>query len=330
MTARRTSRRTWIGAVAAAVALGWAATGPASAQGSYPDRPIRIVVPVAPGGGTDFVARLLAEKLAPALGQPVLVDNRPGGSGNVGVRQVVEAAADGYTLVMPITSLPISPSLQKLPFNPVKDLAPITLAGNLPLVLVVHPSLPATSVREVIALAKAKPRTLNFANSGVGTTAHLAGELFNRMAGVEMVSVNYKGGGPAVTDLLGGHVQLYFSTIPSVIQHVKSGKLRAIAVTGRQRSSEMPEVPTVIESGLRDFEVTSWFGLFAPAGTPRAVIDRLNREAVAALALPDVKQKMAGHGVEAASSTPEALAQLLASEIERWGKVIREAGIKAE
>ena len=328
MTARRTSRRTWIGAVAAAVVLGWAATGPASAQGGYPDRPIRIVVPVAPGGGTDFVARLLAEKLAPALGQPV--DNRPGASGNVGVRQVVEAAADGYTLVMPITSLPISPSLQKLPFNPVKDLAPITLAGNLPLVLVVHPSLPATSVREVIALAKAKPRTLNFANSGVGTTAHLAGELFNRMAGVEMVSVNYKGGGPAVTDLLGGHVQLYFSTIPSVIQHVKSGKLRAIAVTGRQRSSEMPEVPTVIESGLRDFEVTSWFGLFAPAGTPRAVIDRLNREAVAALALPDVKQKMAGHGVEAASSTPEALAQLLASEIERWGKVIREAGIKAE
>jgi tripartite-type tricarboxylate transporter receptor subunit TctC len=164
----------------------------------------------------------------------------------------------------------------------------------------------------------------------VGTTAHLAGELFNRMAGVEMVSVNYKGGGPAVTDLLGGHVQLYFSTIPSVIQHVKAGKLRAIAVTGRQRSSEMPEVPTVIESGLRDFEVTSWFGLFAPAGTPRAVIDRLNREAVAALALPDVKQKMAGHGVEAASSTPEALAQLLVSEIERWGKVIREAGIKAE
>jgi tripartite-type tricarboxylate transporter receptor subunit TctC len=212
----------------------------------------------------------------------------------------------------------------------VKDLAPITLAGTLPLVLVVHPSLPATSIRDVIALAKAKPRTLNFANSGVGTTAHLAGELFNRMAGVEMVSVNYKGGGPAVTDLLGGHVQLYFSTIPSVIQHVKAGKLRAIAVTGRQRSSEMPDVPTVIESGLRDFEVTSWFGLFAPAGTPRTVVDRINREAVAALTLPDVKQKMAGHGVESASSTPEALGQLLASEIERWGKVIREAGIKAE
>jgi tripartite-type tricarboxylate transporter receptor subunit TctC len=185
-------------------------------------------------------------------------------------------------------------------------------------------------VREVIALAKARPRTLNFANSGVGTTAHLAGELFNRMAGVEMVSVNYKGGGPAVTDLLGGHVQLYFSTIPSVIQHIKAGKLRAIAVTGRQRSSEMPEVPTVIESGLRDFEVTSWFGLFAPAGTPRAVIERLNRESVAALALADVRQKMAGHGVEATSSTPEALGQLLSSEIERWGKVIREAGIKAE
>ena len=329
MKTRGTTRRAWIG-TAAAGALGLCAGGRVAAQAGYPERPIRIVVPVAPGGGTDFVARLLAEKLAPALGQPVLVDNRPGGSGNVGVRQVVEAPPDGYTLVMPITSLPISPSLQKLPFNPVKDLAPITLAGTLPLVLVVHPSLPATTVREVIALAKARPRTLNFANSGVGTTAHLAGELFNRMAGVEMVSVNYKGGGPAVTDLLGGHVQLYFSTIPSVIQHVKSGKLRAIAVTGRQRSSEMPEVPTVIESGLRDFEVTSWFGLFAPAGTPRAVIERLNRESVAALAQADVRQKMAGHGVDAASSTPEALGQLLSSEIERWGKVIREAGIKAE
>lgn len=328
MTERQVVRRRWLLAAAWMLAGGGAAT--AQAQGSYPERPIKIVVPVAPGGGTDFVARLLAEKLAPALGQPVLVDNRPGGSGNVGVRQVVEAPPDGYTLVMPITSLPISPSLQKLPFNPVKDLAPITLAGTLPLVLVVHPSVPATNVREVIALARAKPRTLNFANSGVGTTAHLAGELFNRMAGVEMVSVNYKGGGPAVTDLLGGHVQLYFSTIPAVIQHVKTGKLRAIAVTGRQRSSEMPEVPTVAESGLRDFEVTSWFGLFAPAGTPRAVIDRLNRESVAILGTTEVRQKFAGHGVEAASSNPESLGQLLASEIERWGKVIREAGIKAE
>lgn len=314
-----------------AAALGLATIGPAGAQGStFPSKALRFVVPYPPGGIGDTMARELAQALAPRLGQPVLVDNRPGGSGNVGVRQVVEAPPDGYTLVMPITSLPISPSLQKLPFNPVKDLAPITLAGTLPLVLVVHPSLPATTVREVIALAKARPRTLNFANSGVGTTAHLAGELFNRMAGVEMVSVNYKGGGPAVTDLLGGHVQLYFSTIPSVIQHVKSGKLRAIAVTGRQRSSEMSDVPTVVESGLRDFEVTSWFGLFAPAGTPRAVIERLNRESVAALAQVDVRQKMAGHGVDAASSTPEALGQLLSSEIERWGKVIREAGIKAE
>jgi tripartite-type tricarboxylate transporter receptor subunit TctC len=316
--------------ILAALVGGLTLTPLAGAQANYPERPIRIVVPVAPGGGTDFVARLLADKLAPALGQPVLVDNKPGGSGNVGVRQVVDSPADGYTLVMPITSLPISPALQKLPFDPIKDLAPITLAGTLPLVLVVHPSLPATNLREVIALAKAKPRSLNFANSGVGTTAHLAGELLSRQAGVEMVSVNYKGGGPAVTDLLGGHVQLYFSTIPAVIQHVKAGKLRAIAVTGRQRSSELPDVPTAAESGLRDFEVTAWFGLFAPAGTPRAVIDRLNRESVAVLATADAKQKLAGHGVEPASSTPEALGQLLASEIDRWGKVIREAGIKAE
>ena len=216
---------------------------------------------MAVGGGTDFTARVIAEKLAPRLGQPVLVDNRPGGSGNVGVKHVADAAPDGYTLVMPITSFPISPSLQKLPFDTVKDFAPVVLVGTLPLVLVVHPGVPAQTVGELIALAKTKPKELNYANSGVGTTAHLAGELFNRMAGTQMVSVNYKGGGPAVTDLLGGHVQLYFSTIPSVLQQVKAGKLRALAVTGRQRSAELPGIPTVAESGLPGFDVTAWFGV---------------------------------------------------------------------
>lgn len=318
-------------------ALGWIAAGaglalaaPARAQGEYPSRAVKIVVPVAVGGGTDFTARVIAEKLAPRLGQPVLVDNRPGGAGNVALKQVAEAAPDGYTLVMPITSFPISPSLQKLPFDTVKDFAPVALAGTLPLVLVVHPGVPAQTVAELIALAKAKPKDLNFANSGVGTTAHLAGELFNRMAGTQMVSVNYKGGGPAVTDLLGGHVQLYFSTIPSVLQQVKAGKLRAIAVTGRQRSAELPGVPTVAESGLPNFEVTAWFGLFAPAGTPRAVIERLNGEITRILALPEVSQQLAAHGVVPGGGTPEALGRLLVSDIERWGKVIREAGIQAE
>lgn len=302
----------------------------AAAQTPYPARPVRIVVPVAPGGGTDYTARLLAEKLAPVMGQPFIVDNRPGGSGNVGVQAVATAPADGYTLVMPITSFPINPSLHKLPFDTVKDFAPVVLAGTLPLVLVVNPALPARSVAELIALARQQPGAVNYANSGTGTTAHLAGELFKRMAGVQMASVNYKGGGPAVTDLLGGHVQAYFATIASVVQHIESGKLRALAVTSSSRVPELPNVPTVAESGLPGFDVTAWFGLFAPANTPRPAIERLNRELVKILALPEVREKMAVHGMQPGGGTPEALGTFLVSEIDKWGKVVREAGIRNE
>lgn len=305
------------------------AFAPSSWADQWPSRPIKLVVPVAAGGGTDFTARLLAEKLAPALGQPVVVENRPGASGNLGVQQVAAAAPDGYTLVMPITSFPINPSLYKLPFDTVKDFAPVVLAGTLPLVLVVHPDVPARSVQELIALGAGKA-PLHYANSGNGTTAHLAGELFNRTAGTKMVGVSYKGGGPAVTDLLGGHVQVYFSTIPSVLQHIEAGKLRALAVTGKSRSSELPKVPTVAEAGVPDFEVTAWFGVFAPARTPAPVIDRLNAEFVKILAMPDVRQKMAAHGVQAGGGTPESLRSHLVDEIDKWGKVIREAGLRAE
>lgn len=305
------------------------AFAPSSWADQWPSRPIKLVVPVAAGGGTDFTARLLAEKLAPALGQPVVVENRPGASGNLGVQQVAAAAPDGYTLVMPITSFPINPSLYKLPFDTVKDFAPVVLAGTLPLVLVVHPDVPARSVQELIGLGAAKA-PLHYANSGNGTTAHLAGELFNRTAGTKMVGVSYKGGGPAVTDLLGGHVQVYFSTIPSVLQHIEAGKLRALAVTGKARSSELPKVPTVAEAGVPDFEVTAWFGVFAPARTPAPVIDRLNAEFVKILAMPDVRQKMAAHGVQAGGGTPESLRSHLVDEIDKWGKVIREAGLRAE
>ena len=304
-------------------------TAPSWSQPDWPARPIKIIVPVAAGGGTDFTARVLAEKLSVAVGQPVIVENRPGGAGNLGVQQAAVAPPDGYTLVMPITSFPINPSLYKLPFDTVKDFAPVVLAGTLPLVLVVHPGVPAKNVQELIALGAAK-RPLNYANSGTGTTAHLAGELFNRMAGIQMTSVNYKGGGPAVNDLLGGHVQLYFSTIPSVVQHVEAGKLRALAVTGKTRSPDLPTVPTVAESGLADFEVTAWFGVFAPARTPRTVIDRLNAEFVKILAMPDVRQKLAAHGVVPGGGTPDSLRDFLAAEIDKWGKVIREAGIRAE
>jgi tripartite-type tricarboxylate transporter receptor subunit TctC len=318
-------RRLLISLLGAANAF-WAAPGWSQ---DWPVKPVKIVVPVAPGGGTDFTARVLAEKLSTALGQPVIVENRPGASGNLGVQQVATAPADGYTLVMPITSFPINPSLHKLPFDTVKDFAPVVMAGTLPLVLVVHPGVPAKTVQELVALGVAK-KPLSYANSGTGTTAHLAGELFNRMAGIQMTSVNYKGGGPAVNDLLGGHVQLYFSTIPSVSQHIESGKLRALAVTGKTRSPELPNVPTVAESGLPGFEVTAWFGVFAPARTPKPVIDRLNAEFVKILAMPDVRQKLANHGVQPGGGTPDSLRDFLVSDMDKWSKVIRDAGIRAE
>ncbi|ROZ68791.1 tripartite tricarboxylate transporter substrate binding protein [Ramlibacter sp. WS9] len=315
--------------VALLAATGFSCSPSAWSQADWPTKPIKIVVPVAAGGGTDFTARVLAEKLSTALGQPVIVDNRPGASGNLGVQHVANAPADGYTLVMPITSFPINPSLQKLPFDTVRDFAPVVMVGTLPLVLVVHPGLAAKNVQELIALGTSK-KPLSYANSGTGTTAHLAGELFNRMAGIQMTSINYKGGGPAVNDLLGGHVQLYFSTIPSVSQHIESGKLRALAVTGKARSPELPNVPTVAESGLPGFDVTAWFGVFAPARTPKPVIDRLNAELVKILAMADVRQKLANHGVQPGGGTPESLRDFLVSDIDKWGKVVRDAGIRAE
>ena len=321
------SRRKFLGYVGAAAL---APSLPAWADESYPSRPVKMIVPVAAGGGTDFTARTLAEKLGVALGQPVVVENRPGASGSLGVQQAAAASPDGYTLVMPITSFPINPSLRKLPFDTIKDFAPVVLAGTLPLVLVVNPDVPAKSVAELIALARSKPLGINFANSGNGTTAHLAGELFNRMAGTQMVSVNYKGGGPAVSDLLGGHVQVYFSTIPSVVQHIQAGKLRALAVTGKERSPEMPDIPTVAESGLPDFEVTAWFGIFAPAQTPQPVVARLNTELVKILAMADVREKLANHGVEPGGGSPESLGRFLVSEVAKWGDVVREAGIRTE
>ncbi len=311
-------------------AIAWAVSTPTWASSDYPSRPIKIVVPVATGGGTDFTARLLAEKLGQALGQPVVVENRPGASGNLGVQQVATAPPDGYTLVMPITSFPINPSLYKLNFDTVNDFAPVILAGTLPLVLVVNPGVSAKNVSELIKLAKSTSPQIHFANSGTGTTAHLAGELFNRMAGTQMASINYRGGGPAVTDLLGGHVQVYFSTIPSVLPHIEAGKLRALAVTGKNRIAELPNIPTVAEAGVPGFEVTAWFGVFAPARTPKPIIDRLNEELGKILLMPDVRQRIAQHGMQAGGGSPQSLREFLAIEIEKWGKLIREAGIRPE
>jgi len=311
-------------------ALCWFAVATDAAAQAYPTKSIRLIVPTAPGGGTDFSARLIGTRLTDAWGQTVVIDNRPGASGNIGVDLAAKAVADGHTLVMPITSFPVNPSLYpKLPFNTEKDFAPIALVASAPLLLVVNPSVPAKSVGELVSLAKSRSGQLNYANSGSGTTAHLAGELFKRMAGVDIVSIAYKGGGPAVIDLIAGNVQIYFSTIPAALQQVKAGKLRALAVTSTARVAEISDIPTVAESGLPGFQIIGWFGLFAPAGTPRPVILKLNAEIVKTLKAADIRERLSGHGLIPGGGTPEDLGRFLSEEIARWRKLIHEAGIKA-
>lgn len=318
------------GGMLAGLVLGLFSAG-AGAQDSYPHKPIRLLVPVAPGGGTDFIARLIGQKLNEAWGQPVIVDNRPGAAGNLGVEIAAKAVPDGYTLVIPITSFPINPSLySKLPFDTVRDFVPVTLIASAPLLLVVNPKVQANSVKDLIALAKARPGELNYANSGSGTTAHLAGELFKRMAGVDIVSIAYKGGGPAVIDLIAGNVQIYFSTIPAALPQVKAGRLRALAVTSNKRVKEIPDVVTVSESGLPGFEVVAWFGLFAPARTPQSIVKKLNGEVVRILNTSDMRDKMSGQGLIPSSNTPEELGVFLKAEVAKWSKLIKEANIRIE
>jgi tripartite-type tricarboxylate transporter receptor subunit TctC len=304
----------------------------AAAADAYPARPVRFVVAFPPGGGTDIIARSIAQKLAERLAQQVVVDNRPGAGGNIGTDIVAKSAPDGYTLLMGSAGpLAINASLfATMPFDPIKDLAPVTLAASTPNVLVVHPSLKATTVSELIALAKARPGEINFASSGHGTPAHLAGELFNSMAGVKMVHVPYKGAAPALADLLGGQVQLMFSTMPPALPHVKDRKLRALAVTSAKRSPAAPELPTLDEIALPGFEANTWHGVAVPAGTPTTIIARLNREIVAILHLPDVVVRLSGQGAEPVGSTPEDFAAYIRSETLKWAKVVKESGAKAE
>ena len=307
-----------------------AQSGIAAQTEQYPSRPLRIIVPVAAGGGADFAARVMSQKLNEAWGQPVIVDNRPGGAGNFGVALAAKSAPDGYTIVLPITSFPINPSLyKKLPFDTVKDFAPVVRVGSGALLLVVHPSV-ATSVEQLIAVAKAKPESLNYANSGNGTTAHLAGELFKKVAGVEIASIPYKGGGPSIIDLVAGQVQMYFATIPAAIGQVKAGRLRALGVTSPERVPELPQIPTIAESGLPGFEVIWWIGFFAPAGTPRPIVEKLNTESVLILRQPDTRERFSNHGMMPGGGTPEELGAFLKSEIAKWEKVVREAKIQAE
>jgi tripartite-type tricarboxylate transporter receptor subunit TctC len=303
-----------------------------AAADAYPVRPIRFVVAFPPGGGTDIIARSIAQKLGERLAQQVVVDNRPGAGGNIGTDIVAKSAPDGYTLLMGSAGpLAINASLFKtMPFDPIRDLAPVTLAASTPNVLVVHPSLKAATLKELIALARARPGEINFASSGYGTPAHLAGELFNTMAGVKLVHVPYKGAAPALADLLGGQVQLMFSTMPPALPHVKDGKLRALAVTSLKRSPATPDLPTVDEAALPGFEANTWHGVVLPAGAQPVIVARLNREIVAILHLPDVVERLSGQGAEPVGSTPEEFAAYIRSETVKWARVVRDSGAKAE
>jgi tripartite-type tricarboxylate transporter receptor subunit TctC len=323
-------RRTCITALAASLAV--LASPLAPAQSSYPAQPIRIVVPFPPGGATDIMARAAAQKMNEAWKQSVVVDNRPGAGGNIGSELVAKAPADGYTLEMgTVGTHAINASLYaKMPYDHVKDFTPIVLVAAVPNVLVVHPSVPVNSVQELIAYAKANPGKINFASSGAGTSIHLSGELFKVMAGVQMTHVPYKGSAPALTDLLGGQVQIMFDNLPPSLPHIKAGKLKALAVTTLERAPALPDVPTIAESGLPGFDSSSWFGLLAPAGTSREIVVKVNGEIARWLATPEAKEKLTSIGAIAKGGTPEDFVQHIASETAKWQKVVKESGAKVD
>ncbi|MGQ0523339.1 MAG: Bug family tripartite tricarboxylate transporter substrate binding protein [Betaproteobacteria bacterium] len=305
------------------------ALSPAAGAADYPTKPIRLVIGFAPGGGTDTTARALSNKLNAALNQQVVVDNRPGHSGTIAADIVAKGTPDGHTVLLGTIALVVNPSLsQKMPFDTLKDLAPVTRAADSTNILVVHPSVAAKSVKELIALAKAKP--LNGGSSGIGGTGHLAVELFNLQAGTKIAHVAYKGGGPAMVDLLGGNIHLIFATAASSIGHIKAGKIRALAVTTAKRSALVPDLPTIAESGLPGYEANNWNGFFVPAKTPRPIINRLNKEITAALNAPDIKEFLFKQGLDAAPGTPEEFAAYMKSEMAKWAKVIKAAGIKPQ
>jgi tripartite-type tricarboxylate transporter receptor subunit TctC len=298
---------------------------------SYPSKPIRIVVPYPPGGFNDTLGRTLAAKFSEAWGQPAVVENKPGANTVIGVDYVAKSAPDGYTLLVVAFPFAVTPSLLKnMPYDTVKDFAPVILAAQSPNLLVVHPSLPVKTVGELIAAAKAKPGTLSYASTGNGSSNHISMELFKSLAGVQILHIPYKGSGPAVSDLLGGQVQLMFDNTPNVLPHVKAGKLRALGSSGPTRSPMTPDVPTVAEAGVAGYDVMVWFGLVAPAGTPREVVDKLNAEVRKILAMPDVRERFLAQGVEPLGSTPEQFGEHIKEQMAKWGKVVRDAGVKAE
>ncbi len=318
-------------ASAALFALGAArAQIPAAPGIDYPNRPVRFLVTYPPGGGNDLIARMIGLKLSERLGQPFLVENRSGAGGTIGTGAAAASAPDGYTIVLVSTPFAMSQALYaNLTWDPVKSLAPITLVGSSPNMLVVHPSVPAKSVAELLQLARAKPGHLNIGSLGSGTTQYLAGEVLKMMGKVDIVQIPYKGSAPAMQDLIAGQVQLMFNAMPSTLPHVKSGRLRALAITARERSPLAPDLPTVAET-LPGYEITTWFGILAPAGTPAQIVNKLNHEIVAILQLPEIRTRLADMGVDVSGSTPDAFAAYIRTELVKWADIIKATGGKPE
>jgi tripartite-type tricarboxylate transporter receptor subunit TctC len=317
---------------ALAMAFACMVLAPMAHAQQYPDKPIRLVVPYPPGGGTDTLARPLAQRLAVELGQPVIVDNRGGAGGNLAMEAVARAPADGYTLVLALTpQLAVNVSLyDKVRYDPRHDFAPVSLLAEGPYLLVVHPSVPVNSIGELIALAKAKPGELNYATSGIGSGAHMAAELFTSMTGTRMTHTPYKGGGQALTDVLAGHVQLLFAPPVTVTQHITNGRLRALAITGTKRSASLPSVPTMSEAGVPGYDSSVWYGVLAPAGTPKDIVATLNAAMLKILKQPDFHALLVTNGMEPIGSTPSDFSKYIDTEIVKWSKVIKSAGIKVE
>jgi tripartite-type tricarboxylate transporter receptor subunit TctC len=318
--------RSLIYAVAACVSLSAAA-----ADDNYPTRPVRLLVPFAPGGGADALSRIITPKMHDALGQAWVVDNRGGAAGNIAAETVAKAAPDGYTALMGFnTVLTVNPSLYKLTYSVTRDLQPVTLLATAQYILVIHPSVAATSLKDFIALAKQKPGSLNYASAGVGSPLHLAAELFKKRAGIDMAHLAYKGGGPAAVAVLAGEAQVLFASVASSVPQIKAGKLKALATTGIKRSKVAPDLPTIAESGFPGFEVSSWYALLVPAKTPAAIVNKIRGAAIKAVELPDVQEAMSRQGLDVETSTPQELAARMSAETGVWAGVIKDAGIKAE
>jgi tripartite-type tricarboxylate transporter receptor subunit TctC len=297
------------------------------ARDNYPNKPVRLIVPFAPGGGTDIVARVMAQKLSEAFGQTVIVDNRPGGGGTIGTETAVRAVPDGYTMIMVSGSYAANSALFKLPYDPVNDIQAIAQIGDTGFVLAVHPGVPAKTVKELIGLDKAKPGSLNYGSTGTGGITHLATELFNQMAGTKLVHVPYKGTGPALTDLLGGQIQIVFGSMPALVPQAKSGRVRGVAVTTAKRTNALPDVPTIAET-LPGYEAALWYAAWGPKGLPKSIIDRWNSEINRIVQTPDMKDRMASEGMEPAGGTPEQFHQVLRRDVEKWRQVVKAGNIK--